>query len=127
MDQSKKYTLLMSKDDTKKIGHNLDTSLLDFSTEVYSEQQVSMIGNLSLTQPLFEDQFFLQNTLHFETHSTLSFTACFFKRNTFWSNNSYHLNSQEYNCHSVNVLFYNTSSETLEDNIALITTIEHQE
>ena len=55
MDQSKNCTLHMCKSDIKKIGHILDASVLNYSAEVYSEQQVSRDGNLSLTQPFFED------------------------------------------------------------------------
>ncbi|MFK7773792.1 MAG: hypothetical protein AB8F94_16700 [Saprospiraceae bacterium] len=127
MDQSEKYALHMCKDDNKKIGHNLDASLLDFPTEAYSEQQVSFNGNLSLTQPLFEDEFFLQSTSHIETLSTLT-TTYYLKKKTLWSNNSYYSNSKECNQHfSVNVSVYDTSSENSKNNIALTTMIEHQE
>ncbi|MFK8006361.1 MAG: hypothetical protein AB8H03_08325 [Saprospiraceae bacterium] len=125
MDQSKNYALHTCKDDIKKIGHNLDTSLLKFSAEVYSEQQVSMIGNLSLTQPSFEEHLFLQNTPHFETRSTLTATY-YHRKEILWSNLNGYSNSQKYNQHfSVNVLLNNTASENAKNNIALIT--EHQE
>ena len=127
MDQSKDSTLHTCKSDIKKIGHNLDASLLDFSAEVYSEQQVSMIGNLSLTQPLFEDQYFLQNTSHLETFSTLT-TTYYLKKKTLWSNSSSYSNSQKCNQHfSVNVLSNNTPSENAKNNIALTAKVEHQE
>ena len=127
MDQSKNYALHMCNDETKKIGHNLDTSLLYFSVEVNSEQQVSMIGNLSLTQPLFEDQFFLQNTPHFETLSTLTSTY-YLNKKTLWSNSNCYSNSQKCNQHFfVNVLSNNTLSENAKNNIALTIKVEHQE
>ncbi len=126
MDQSKNYALYTYKDDIKKIGHNLDASLLNFSVEAYSEQQVSIIGNLSLTQPPFEEQFFLQNTLHFETLSILT-TTYYLKKKTLWSNSYCYSTSQKCNQHfSVNVLSNNAISENMKNNIAL-TTIEHQE
>ena len=128
MSQSKKYALHTCKDNTKKIGHNLDTSLLNFSAEVYSEQQVSMIGNLSLTQPqpLFEDEFFLQNTSHIETLSTLT-TTYYLKKKTLWSNANSYSNSQKCTQHfSVNVSSNDASTEEFKNNIAL-TIIEHQE
>ena len=127
MNQSKDSTLHTCKSDINKIGHNLDTSLLSFSVEVYSEQQVSMIGNLSLTQPLFEDQFFLQNTSHIETLSTLT-TTYYLKKKTLRSNSSSYSNSQKCNQHfSVNVLLCNSISENLKNNIALTSKVEHQE
>ena len=127
MDQSKDSTLHTCKSDIKKIGHNLDASLLDYSAEVYSEQQVSMNGNLSLTQSLFEDQFFLQNTSHLETFSTLT-TTYYLKKKTLWSNSSSYSNSQKCNQHfSVNVLSNNTPSENATNNIALTAKVEHQE
>jgi len=127
MDQSKNSTLHTCKSDHKNIGHNLDTSVLNFSSEVYREQQVSMIGNLSLTQSLFEDQFFLQNTSHFETLSILT-TTYYFKKKTLWSNSSSYSNSQKRNQHfSVNVLLNNTRSGNGKNNIALTAKAEHQE
>jgi hypothetical protein len=127
MDQSKNSTLHTCKSDHKNIGHNLDTSVLNFSSEVYREQQVSMIGNLSLTQSLFEDQFFLQNTSHFETLSILT-TTYYFKKKTLWSNSSSYSNSQKRNQHfSVNALLNNTRSGNGKNNIALTAKAEHQE
>ena len=83
MDQSKDYTLHSCKSDIKKIGHILDASLLNVSAEAYNKQQISMIGNLSLTQPLFGAHFFLQNTSHFETLQTLQTLTLtyYFKKN----------------------------------------------
>ena len=92
MNQSKDYTLHTCKSDIKKIGHNLDASFLNYSAEVYSEQQVSMIGNLSLTQPLFEDQFFLQNKSHFEKLSTL--TTTYYIKKTLWNSSFNYSNSK---------------------------------
>lgn len=92
MNQSKDYTLHTCKSDIKKIGHNLDASELNYSAGVYSEQQVSMIGNLSLTQPLFEDQFFLQNKSHFETFSTL--TTTYYIKKTLWNSSVNYSNSK---------------------------------
>ena len=94
MGQSKDYTLHTCKSDIKKIGHNLDTSVLNFSAEVYSEQQVSLIGNLSLTESLFEDQFFLQNRSHFETFFTLS-TTYYIKKTLL--NSSVNYSNSKYN------------------------------
>jgi hypothetical protein len=130
MDQSKNSTLHTCKSDHKNIGHNLDTSVLNFSAEVYSGQQVSMSGNLSLTQTLFEGQLFLQNTSHFETLSTLSTltTTYYLKKKTLWSNSISCSNSQKCNQHfSVNVLSNNTPSENAKNNIALTAKVEHQE
>lgn len=125
MDQSVNKALHICKVDIKKIGHNLDTSLQNFSVGIYSEQQVSIFGNLSLAQPLFEDQFFLQNTSHIETLSTLT-TTYYLKRKTLCNSRGYS-NSQICNQHfSVNVLSNNTLSENAKNNIAL-TIIEHQE
>ena len=127
MNQSKDSTLHSCKSDIKKIGHNLDASLLSFSAEVYSEQQVSISGNLWLTQPLFEDQIFLQNTSHIETLSTLT-TTYYLKKKTLWSNSNSYSNSKKYNQRFfVNVLSNNTISEKLKNNIALTTKVEHQE
>jgi len=83
MNQSKDYTLHTRESDIKKIGHNLDASLLNLSAEVYSGQQVSIFGNLSLTQPLFEEQISLQNTSHFETLPKFT-TAHFHKKEIFY-------------------------------------------
>lgn len=92
MDQSKDYTLNMCKSDIKKIGHNFDTTVQNYSAAVYSEQQVSMVGNLSLTQPLFEDQFSLQNKSHFETLSTL--TTTYYIKKTLWNSSVNYSNSK---------------------------------
>lgn len=127
MDQSKNSTLHTCKSDHKNIGHNLDTSVLNFSAEVYSGQQVSIIGNLSLTQPFFEDQLFLQNTSHFGTLSTL-ITTYYLKKKTLWSNSNSCSNSQKCNQYfSVNVLSNNTPSENAKNNIALTAKVEYQE
>jgi len=124
---SKTHTLHSCKSDIKKIGHNLDTSLLDFSAEVYSGQQVSIIGNLSLTQPLIEDQLFLQSTSHFEVLATLT-TTYFLKKKTLWSNPNGYSDSKKCNQHfSVNVLSNNTITENSKNNIALTAKVEHQE
>ena len=101
MNQSKDYTLHMCNSDIKKIGHNLDASLLNYSAEVYSEQQVSMIRNLSLTPPLFEDQFFLQNKSHLETHFILT-TTCYIKK-TLWDSSFNYSNSNNNNTLTIKV------------------------
>ena len=92
MDQSKDYTLHLCKSDIKKIEHNFDTSVLNYSAEVYSEQQASMIGNLSLTLPLFEDQFSLQNKSDFEIHSTL--TTTYYSKKTLLNSSVNYSNSK---------------------------------
>lgn len=89
MDQSKDCTLHTCKSDFKKIGHNLDTSELNYSAEVYSEQQVSLIGNLSLTQPLFEEQFFLSNKSHFDI-----LTTAYYKKKTLRNSSINYSNSK---------------------------------
>lgn len=95
MNQSKDYTLHTCKSDIKKIGHNLEASVLNYySAEVYSEQQISMIGNLSLTQPFFWEQFYLPNKSHFETLSTL--TTTYYIKKTLW-NSSYNYSNSNNN------------------------------
>ena len=86
-----------------------------------------MIGNLSLAQPLFEDQLFLQKKSHFETLSTLT-TTYYLKKKTLWSNSISYSNSQKCNQHfSEGVLSNNASSENLKNNIASTSKVEHQE
>lgn len=92
MNQSKGYTLLLCKSDIKKIGHNLDASFLNYSVEAYSEQQVSIIGNLSLTQPLFEDQYFLRKKIQVETLSIL--TSTYYIKKTLWNSSFVYLKSK---------------------------------
>jgi hypothetical protein len=89
----KTIVLLMCKSDIKKTGHNLDISVLNYSVAVYSVQQAFMIGNLSLAQPLFEDQFFLQNKLHFEIFS--GFTTTNYRKNTLLDSSVNYSNSKD--------------------------------
>ena len=106
MNQSNGDILHMCKSVIKKIGHNLDSSFLDFSEEEYSEQQVFLFENLLLTQPLFEAKLSLQNRSHFETLSTL-ITTYFLRKETLWN--------------------HSTSNSSSKNNTTLFNKVEYQE
>lgn len=88
----------------KKIGHNLDTSMLVLAEEVYSGQQISFSRNLLLTTSLFESQSNFQGKSYFETLSTLTIT--YYKKTTNNSQRSYFISDK---------------------NTTLTTTVEYQE